>query len=186
MQLRVAHGHAHALRCAQKVKRQILRAHHPLAVSPGATALAVVAYDTPLAKPMRHRAASDMSAGSDVELDTRAGQAVDCASACDDCPMKRGADAGEPISPPECVAGKLTKRSDPLEWAGGIDLALASGREWRTLMDRAGGDIKRLQMISRARGYKKGWPQHIARALARKMSKSPEWERSISAQGAPA
>ena len=115
-----------------------------------------------------------------------AGQAVDCASACDDCPMKRGADAGEPISPPECVAGKLTKRSDPLEWAGGIDLALASGREWRTLMDRAGGDIKRLQMISRARGYKKGWPQHIARALARKMSKSPEWERSISAQGAPA
>jgi superfamily II DNA or RNA helicase len=91
-----------------------------------------------------------------------AGQAVDCGAACDDCPMKREG-GGEPIAPPECVGGRLTKREDPLAWAGGIDLALASGAEWRALLERAGGKVDRLKMIARSRGYKRGWPQHAAK-----------------------
>lgn len=95
------------------------------------------------------------------------GQVVDCPTSCDDCPMRPGAGGGEPIEPPAYVPGRLTKRADPMEWTGGIDLVLAHGQEWWNLLDRAAGDIGRLRMIARARGYKKGWPQHVALERAR-------------------
>ncbi|MDA8230751.1 MAG: DEAD/DEAH box helicase [Magnetospirillum sp.] len=46
------------------------------------------------------------------------------------------------------------------DWTGGIDLAGARGRDWFALLEAAGGDIKRLRQIARARGFRRGWATH--------------------------
>lgn len=46
------------------------------------------------------------------------------------------------------------------DWAEGIDLGRAKGRDWFRLLDLAGTDLDRLKVIERAKGYKRGWCRH--------------------------
>jgi len=69
-------------------------------------------------------------------------------------------DAGPRTIGGELVRARRKRGEDPIAWAGGIDLAMARGREWHALIAQAEGDIERLRMIMRARGYKRGWAKH--------------------------
>lgn len=65
----------------------------------------------------------------------------------------------------EVVEGVLEAVTDPWDWAGGIDPVRASGFEWRALIDKADSEAK-LRQVALARGYKRGWVQHILRTRA--------------------
>ena len=54
------------------------------------------------------------------------------------------------------------------EWGRprGLDIRHASGTQWLTLMQRAGGDLQRLRQIQQARGYKRGWIHYVRQANA--------------------
>jgi DNA repair protein RadD len=62
----------------------------------------------------------------------------------------------------ELVDARATKTPDPTrpEWADGISLVLATGRDWFRLLDLAGTNLDYLKQIQQARAYKRGWAQH--------------------------
>lgn len=68
---------------------------------------------------------------------------------------------------PEEVDGELEKVKDIAppgqtrpDWAGGLCLETATGKNWFLLLDLADGDLDRLKEIQKARGYKPGWAYH--------------------------
>ena len=70
-------------------------------------------------------------------------------------------------SSPQQVDGELvdvtaaTPRA-PASWAGGIDMIAAKGEQWKLLL-RAADTREKLSEIARARGFKRGWVDHIMR-----------------------
>ena len=72
---------------------------------------------------------------------------------------------GEVRKPLTTVSGQLRRVRDPLAWAGGISLERARGAEWRLLLERAESEAQ-LRMIARARGFRRGWTQHVLRDRA--------------------
>ena len=78
------------------------------------------------------------------------------------CPMQVVKPDAEMQEPPLRTAGMLERASDPWAWAGGIDPLRAAGPEWRALIARAQTE-EQLRMISRARGFKRGWTTHVLR-----------------------
>jgi len=63
---------------------------------------------------------------------------------------------------PQVVEGKLKRISkNDTSWAEGIDMKAAKGRARDRLMDLAGDDPDKLMQIQRARGYARGWRQHV-------------------------
>lgn len=70
---------------------------------------------------------------------------------------------GRPIMPGTVAPGELEAAADPWAWAGGCDPVLARGAEFASLVERAITEDQ-LRMIARARGYKRGWIQHVLRS----------------------
>lgn len=68
-----------------------------------------------------------------------------------------------PFVQPETVAGELTRFTRTPDWAGGIDILLASGPEYRALMAHA-DTYQKVDEIRRARGYSPAWTRHVMRA----------------------
>ena len=81
------------------------------------------------------------------------------------CPLLAPPRPGELRKPLETVTGQLRRVRDPLAWAGGINLERARGAEWRLLLERAESEAQ-LRMIARARGFRRGWTQHVLRDRA--------------------
>ena len=99
--------------------------------------------------------------------DARALALASCsiAAAAAGCPMQAPPQAGEIRLPPERVEGELRNMRDPWRWAGGIDPVRARGRDWHALLERAQTEAQ-LRMIARARGFRRGWTQHVLRDRA--------------------
>ena len=91
------------------------------------------------------------------------GDPVECDA--DPCPLQYEGGAGGGQTDPVEVDGELEAVADPLAWADGYDIRAARGRAWFELLELA--DTKeKLDMIARARGYKRGWVQHVLRERA--------------------
>lgn len=75
--------------------------------------------------------------------------------------------ASEGVELPEIVDGDLEERVEIPEsdWHIGYDLVLSRGDRWRELLKLA-DTREKLEQISRARGYKKGWVSHVLRERA--------------------
>lgn len=75
-----------------------------------------------------------------------------------DCPLDR-----DPVdkAPPKEVDGELRAMQDPYAWAKGINIAIARGEEWQSLLHHAEGKYERLKQIQILRGYKPGWIKRI-------------------------
>ena len=65
----------------------------------------------------------------------------------------------------ETKAGILHEVERPEDWAYGINLVTARGRDWACLLEAAGANETRLRQIARARGFKRGWVQHRLQEL---------------------
>ncbi len=83
----------------------------------------------------------------------------------DPCPILAPCGGGRPTSPGQVAPGNLEIVRDPWAWAHGIDPARAFGQELNALIAHADTE-ERLRMVSRARGYRKGWVQHVLRSRA--------------------
>jgi DNA repair protein RadD len=68
---------------------------------------------------------------------------------------------------PEVVNGALQQFTRTPDWAGGIDLLLASGPEYRAMMERADTWAK-VDEIRKMRGYSPYWTKHVLRARREK------------------
>jgi DNA repair protein RadD len=68
------------------------------------------------------------------------------------------------------------KKPDPLrpDWAEGLNIATAKGRDWFRLLELAGGDLDRLKEIAQAKNYKRGWAQHLANEWTLKLTTAAE------------
>lgn len=64
------------------------------------------------------------------------------------------------VTPPPVVPGTLEVFTRTPAWAGGIDIVLARGAEYKDLMDKA-NTHERVDMIRKARGYHPGWTRHV-------------------------
>jgi len=87
---------------------------------------------------------------------------VGCGEVQDGCifvekPRDQTASVGREI---EHVAGELVALTESPEWAGGINVMLAKGQEWKAMMARA-DTLEKLRDIAKARGYKPQWPYFI-------------------------
>lgn len=60
----------------------------------------------------------------------------------------------------ETVDGELQMLSETPAWAGGADILLAKGDEWKSILHRA-VTYEQLAEIARVRGYARGWIHHI-------------------------
>lgn len=111
-----------------------------------------------------------------TEKETASAQCARAGSEDDPCPMlitAPPANAQKEIS--QIVSGELEAVLNPWAWAGGIDPVLARGPEWTALIDKANTE-DRLNMVARARGYKRGWVQHILRSRGADIPMS-HWQR---------
>ena len=80
--------------------------------------------------------------------------------------MLRAPGAAELFQPVlRTIAGRLCAVPDLWEWANGINPVRAHGRDWHPLLERAQTQAH-LRMIARARGYRRGWAQHVLRGRA--------------------
>lgn len=87
----------------------------------------------------------------------------------------------KPRPPLEEVDGQLVDvkaamPGNPLrpDWAEGLNLREAVGRDWFRLLELAGGDLDRLKELAKARNYKRGWAQHRAHEWALKLTTAAE------------
>jgi hypothetical protein len=87
----------------------------------------------------------------------------ECDDAGEEGCLLNGADDGEEqsvVTPPPVVPGTLEVFTRTPAWAGGIDIVLARGAEYKDLMNKA-DTLERVDMIRKARGYHPGWTRHV-------------------------
>lgn len=82
-----------------------------------------------------------------------------------DCALVPVPVTGNERLPPGKVHGLLEEITSSNHWTGRLSLVSATGRDWYELLDRADTEEK-LRQIAIARGYRRGWVQHVLRSRA--------------------